>query len=234
MQAQTIVQKVPGAVDVNLEQQISVPQVTIKIDREKAARYGINVGEVADDIQTALNGETVSSVLEGSRSFDLSLRLQNESRNTVDAIREILVDAPALSAGVNSKIPLRQVADIQVQDEPYSISRENVHRVIVLGFNVQGRDLSAVISDTQKQINAKLKLPPGYYIEYGGQFESQRDANRTLFGLGALSLFGALLLLYKAFGTFHEALIVLFNLPLAMIGGIVALYLAGANMSVAG
>lgn len=233
LQAQTIVQKLPGAVDVNLEQQISVPQVTIKIDREKAARYGINVGEVADDIQTALNGETVSSVLEGSRSFDLSLRLQNESRNTVEAIREILVDAPALSAGVNSKIPLRQVADIQVQDEPYSISRENVHRVIVLGFNVQGRDLSAVISDTQKQINAKLKLPPGYYIEYGGQFESQRDANRTLFGLGALSLFGALLLLYKAFGTFHEALIVLFNLPLAMIGGIVALYLAGANMSVA-
>ncbi|MEO8003164.1 MAG: efflux RND transporter permease subunit [Arenimonas sp.] len=233
LQAQTIVQTVPGAVDVNLEQQISVPQVTIKIDREKAARYGINVGEVADDIQIALNGETVSSVLEGSRSFDLSLRLQNESRDTVEAIREILVDAPALNVGANSKIPLRQVADIQVQDEPYSISRENVHRVIVLGFNVHGRDLSAVISDTQKQINAKLKLPPGYYIEYGGQFESQRDANRTLFGLGALSLFGALLLLYKAFGTFHEALIVLFNLPLAMIGGIVALYLAGANMSVA-
>ena len=233
LQAQTIARGVQGAVDVNLEQQISVPQVTIKIDRDKAARYGINVGEVADDIQTALNGETVSSVLEGSRSFDLTVRLQTESRDTVEAIRDIFVDAPALNPPEGSKIPLRQVADIRVQDEPYSISRENVHRVIVLGFNVQGRDLSAVIGETQKQIEAKLKLPPGYYIEYGGQFESQRQANRTLFGLGALSLFGALLLLYKAFGTFREALIVMFNLPLALIGGIVALYLAGANMSVA-
>ena len=233
LQAQGIVQSVPGAVDVNLEQQISVPQVTITIDRDKAARYGINVGEVTDDIQTALNGDTVSTVLEGSRSFDLTLRLQNDSRSTVDAIREIFVDAPALNPPEGGKIPLRQVADIQVQDEPYAISRENVHRVIVLGFNVQGRDLSSVIADTQKQVAAKLKLPPGYYIEYGGQFESQRQANRTLFGLGALSLFGAFLLLYKAFGTFREALIVLFNLPLALIGGIVALYLAGANMSVA-
>ena len=233
LQAQAIVRNVPGAVDVNLDQQISVPQVTIKIDRDKAARYGINVGDVADDIQTALNGETVSSVLEGSRSFDLTLRLQSEARDTVDAIRDIPVDAPAMNPGQATKIPLRQVATIQVDDQPYAISRENVHRVIVLGFNVQGRDLSAVIGDTQARIASKLKLLPGYYIEYGGQFESQRDANRTLLGFGALSLLGALLLLYKAFGTFREALIVLFNLPLALIGGIVALYLAGANMSIA-
>jgi len=105
--------------------------------------------------------------------------------------------------------------------------------VIVLGFNVQGRDLGAVIAETRKRIGAKLELPAGYYIEYGGQFESQRQANRTLLGFGALALFGALLLLYKAFGTLREALIVLFNLPLALIGGIVALYLAGANLSVA-
>ncbi len=233
LQAQSIVRSVPGAVDVNLEQQISVPQVTIKIDREKAARYGINVGDVAKDIQTALNGETVSSVLEGSRSFDLTLRLHDEARNDVEAIRDILVDADALNPSQGTKLPLRLVADISVEDEPYSISRENVQRVIVLGFNVQGRDLGSVIGDTQAKITAKLKLPPGYYIEYGGQFESQRQANRTLMGFGALALFGALLLLYKAFGTFHEALIVMFNLPLAMIGGIVALFLAGANLSVA-
>jgi Cu/Ag efflux pump CusA len=233
LQAQSIVRAVPGAVDVNLEQQISVPQVTIKIDRNKAARYGINVGEVAEDIQTALNGETASSVLEGSRTFDLTVRLEGKARNSVEAIRDILVDAPALNPGQSTKIPLRQVADIQVEDEPYSISRENVHRVIVLGFNVQGRDLSSVISDTQARIGAKLKLPPGSFVEYGGQFESQRQANRTLLGFGALSLFGALLLLYKAFGTFREALIVMFNLPLALIGGIVALFLAGANLSVA-
>jgi len=128
---------------------------------------------------------------------------------------------------------LRAVADIGVGDQPYAISRENVQRVIVLGFNVEDRDLSAVIRDTQKQIANGLALPPGYYIEYGGQFESQRQANRTLLGFGALALFGAVLLLYKAFGSFREALIVLFNLPLAMIGGIVALYLAGANISIA-
>ncbi len=233
LQAQAIVGTVPGAVDINLEQQISVPQVTIKIDREKAARYGINVGDIAQDIQTGLNGEAVSSVLEGSRSFDLTLRLNDKARNNVEAIRDILVDATALNGAEGSKLPLRLVADISVRDEPYAISRENVQRVIVLGFNVEDRDLNSVIADTQNKIASKLKLPPGYYIEYGGQFESQRQANRTLLGFGALALLGALLLLYKAFGTFHEALIVMFNLPLAMIGGIVALYLAGANMSIA-
>ena len=233
LKAQSIVRDIPGVVDVNLEQQISVPQVTIRIDRDKAARYGVNIGDVADDIQNTLNGEAVSTVLEGRRTFDLTLRLQGEARNSVGAIRDIPVDAPALNPDAGAKIPLRQVADIRVDDQPYAISRENVHRLIVLGFNVQGRDLGAVIGDTQKQIAAKLSLPPGYFIEYGGQFESQQQANRTLFGFGALSLFGALLLLYKAFGTIREALLVMFNLPLAMIGGIVALYIAGANMSVA-
>jgi Cu/Ag efflux pump CusA len=130
-------------------------------------------------------------------------------------------------------VPLREVATIGVEEEPYSIGRESVRRLIVLGFNVQGRDLSSVIADAQKEIDAKLTLPAGYSIEYGGQFESQRAANRTLLSFGLLTLFGAVLLLYKAFGTFREALLVLFNLPLAMIGGIVALYLAGANLSVA-
>lgn len=233
LQAQSLVRNVPGAVDVVLEQQISVPQVTIQIDRQKAARYGVNVGEVAQDIQTALNGEVLSSVLEERRTFDLYLRLQSSARNTVEAIRDILIDAPALNPLEGAQLPLRQLAQIRVEDEPYAISRENVQRLIVLGFNVQGRDLSAVIRDTQAQIQSKLKLPSGYYIEYGGQFESQRQANRTLLAFGALALFAAVLLLYKAFGTFREALIVLFNLPLAMIGGIVALYFAGANLSVA-
>lgn len=232
-QVSTILQDVPGAVDINLEQQISVPQVNIRIDRDKAARYGINVGAVAEDIQTSLNGETLSSVLEGRRSFDLVLRLKANSRDNVAAIQDILVDAPALNPPEGGKVPLREVAKISVDDEPYAISRESVRRLIVLGFNVQGRDLSAVIADAQKAVGAKLKLPAGYSIEYGGQFESQRAANRTLLSLGLLALFGAVLLLYKAFGNFREAFLVLFNLPLAMIGGIVALFLAGANLSVA-
>ncbi len=232
-QVQGLLRSVPGAVDINLEQQIRVPQVTIKIDREKAARYGITVGDVAQDIKMSLNGEVVSQVLEGRRTFDLFVRLEQKARNNVAAIRDLLVDAPGLDPDRRAKVPLREVADVSVQDEPYAINRENVQRLIIVAFNVQGRDLTSVIRDTQSKIGAQIKLPPGYYIEYGGQFESQQQANRTLLRFGALTLFGALLLLYKVFGTFREALLVLFNLPLAMIGGIVALFLAGANMSVA-
>jgi CzcA family heavy metal efflux pump len=232
-QTQALLRSVPGAVDINLEQQIRVPQVTIKIDRAKAARYGITVGDVAQDIRMSLNGEVLSSVLEGRRTFDLYVRLEHTSRNSVEAIRDLLVDAPTLNPGGNVKVPLREVADVEVQDEPYSINRESVQRLITVAFNVQDRDLASVIRDTQSKIGDQVKLPPGYYIEYGGQFESQRQANRTLLSFGILALFGAVLLLYKVFGTFREALLVLFNLPLAMIGGIVALYFAGADMSVA-
>ena len=230
---QQVLHGVPGAVDVNLEQQIRVPQVTINIDRAKAARYGIAVGDIAQDIQMSLNGEILSSVQEGSRTFDLSVRLEQTARNSVAAIRDLLVDAPSLNPDGKAKIPLREVAEVAVQDEPYSINRESVQRLIVVGFNVQGRDLASVIRDTQSKIDAEVKLPSGYHIEYGGQFESQRQANQTLLRFGLLALFGAAMLLYKVFGTLREALLVLFNLPLAMIGGIVALYLAGANMSVA-
>lgn len=232
-QVQDLLHKVPGAVDINLEQQINVPQVTIKIDRSKAARYGIAVGDVAQDIQLALNGETVSSVLEKRRTFDLYVRLGDAARNSVEAIRNLPVDAPGINPDGKATIPLREVATIEVSDEPYSINREKVQRLIVLGFNVQERDLASVIKEAQSKINQQIKLPPGYFIEYGGQFQSQQEANRTLLSLGALALVGALLLLFKVFGTFREAFLVLFNLPLAMIGGIVALYFAGANMSVA-
>ena len=228
--AQDLVQKVPGAVDINLQQQINVPQVTIRIDHKRAARYGLKVGEVAGDISTFLNGQTVSTVLEGQRTFDLYVRLEEQGRNTVRAIRDMLIDLPG-SGG--AKLPLRAVADVEVQDEPYQINRENVQRLITLSFNVQGRDLGSVIGDVQKSIASDLKLPAGYYVEYGGQFQSQQEANRVLLGFGLLALFGAVLLLFKAFGNLREALLVLSNLPLAMIGGVVALFLAGGDMSTA-
>ncbi|MDE1153736.1 MAG: efflux RND transporter permease subunit [Micavibrio sp.] len=232
-QVQDLLHGVNGAVDINLEQQINVPQVTIKINRVKAARYGVAVGDVAQDVQMALNGETVSSILEQRRTFDLYVRLANSARNSVETIGELPIDAPGINSEGRATIPLREVADVNISDEPYSVNRENVQRLIVIGFNVQERDLASVIKETQSKIAAKVKLPPGYYIEYGGQFQSQQEANRTLLSFGALALLGAVLLLYKVFGTFREAFLVLFNLPLAMIGGIVALYLAGGNMSVA-
>ena len=230
-QIQTIVVKVTGAVDVNLEQQIQVPQISISVDRERAARYGIGAGDVLKDVELYLNGETVSKVLEGQRTFDLHVRLGNPDRIGVADVRDMLIDAPALHQG--GKLPLRAVADVRVEDKPYIINREAATRRIVIGFNVEGRDLGSVIGETQQKIAAQIKLPPGYYVEYGGQFQSQQEANRVLTGFGVLAVFVALVLLYQAFGNFREALLVLLNLPLAMIGGVVSLYLFGADMSVA-
>lgn len=244
-QTQALLETVPGAVDINLEQQISVPQLDIRLDRARLARYGMNVGDVAEDLQTLLNGTTVSSVIDGAQSVDLVLRLPDEARDRLDTLRDILIDAPALgsapppdtagiavSAARATAVPLREIADLSIVDAPYAISRENVRRVLVVGFNVEGRDLAATLHDTQAALQ-KLPLPPAYYLAYGGQFESQQQAHRTLLRFGLLALFGAALLLYQAFGRLRDALLVLCNLPLALIGGVVALALAGASLSVA-
>lgn len=231
---QTLLQNIKGVVDINKEQQINVPEVTIKLDREKANRYGMKIGDIASTIQMYLNGETVSSILEGRKSFDLFVRLNAENRNNVQTIQDMLIDATALNKGEETiKIPLRAVAKVSVEDEPYAIGRENVQRLTIVSFNVQGRDLGSVIHEIQTEIQKKIKSPPGYYIEYGGQFESQQQATNTLLSLGSLVLFAALLLLYKAFVSFRDALLVMFNLPLALIGGVIALFFAGADMSIA-
>jgi Cu/Ag efflux pump CusA len=222
-----------GVVDINKEQQIDVPQLIIKIDREKAARYGINVGQIAVDVQMLLNGMSVSSILEGQRSFDLFVRLAESGRDSIKAVQDMLIDAHGLSTDGTSKIPLRAVAQVSVQDQPYSINRENVQRLIVVAFNVQSRDLGSVIQDIQTRIKEKIKLPSGYFVEYGGQFESQQQANRVILTFGSLAIFAALLLLFKVFGTFREAFLVMFNLPLALIGGVISLFIASGDMSVA-
>jgi CzcA family heavy metal efflux pump len=227
-----VMQSVHGVADLALEQQINVPQLIIKIDREKAARYGIQVGELSDTIETLLNGTVVSQVLEERKTFDLSIRLKASARQDIDAIRDIPVDAPALGGNSGVKIPLREVADIHFEGRPYFINRENVQRRIVVQCNVAGRDLNSLIAEAQKNIAGQVKLPPGYFIQYGGQFESQQEAQRILliFGLGAVV--GIFLMLYQAFGTARESLLVMLNLPLALIGGVVAIYLTGGDLSV--
>jgi len=232
-----IMQTVKGVEDLMLEQQINVPQVTIKIDREKASRYGLKVGELAETIETVLNGLTVSQVLEGQKSFDLFVRLQDKARSDLESIRNILVDAPALQTEDShgeAKIPLRQVADVRFEERPYFINREDVQRRIVVSCNVAGRDLNSLIVEAQKKIGEQVvpKLPSGYFVQYGGQFESQQQAQRILilFGIGAVA--GIFLILFQAFGTTREALLVMLNLPLALIGGVVAIFLTGRDMSV--
>ena len=227
-------QTVHGAVDLSLEQQIDVPQLIIKMDREKASRYGINVGDLSGTIETLLNGNTVLQVLEGQKTFDLFVRLNQSARNGIDSIRNILVDAPALDKDGGTKIPLRAVAGVRFEQRPYFINREDVQRRIVVQCNVSGRDLNSLISEAQKKIAGQVKLPPGYCIQYGGQFESQQQAQRILilFGIGALV--GIFLMLFQAFGTTREALLVMINLPLALIGGVIAIYITGRDLSVPG
>lgn len=226
-----LVEDVSGAVDVNLEQQIRVPQVSIRVDRDRAIRYGIGAGDALKDVEMYLNGETVSKVLEGQRTFDLHVRVGDANRVAIADVRDLLVDAPALKEG--GKLPLRAVAQVGVEETPYFINREAATRRVVVAFNVEGRDLGSVIKETQDKIAAAVKLPTGYFIEYGGQFQSQEEANRVLIGFGALAVFVALILLYQAFGNFREAFLVLLNLPLAMIGGVVSLFIFGADLSVA-
>ncbi|ASQ46974.1 efflux RND transporter permease subunit [Legionella clemsonensis] len=228
-----LIKDIPGIVDINKEQQINVPQLIIKIDREKAAYYGINVGQISEDIQTLLNGVQVSSVLEGQRSFDLYLRLAESGRQSVKAVHDMLIDVHGSNAPQTEKIPLRAVAEISEQEQPFLINRENVQRMVVIAFNVQGNDLGAVIREVKQRIKEQIKLPSGYFIQYGGQFETQQQAARTILFLGSLAIVAMLLLLYKAFGTLREAILVLFNLPLALIGGIFSLFFASGEMSIA-
>lgn len=230
---ESLLKKMPDVVDINKEQQIDVPQLIIKIDRQKAARYGIRVGQISEDVQILLNGLRISSVLEGQRSFDLYLRMTESGRNSVRDVQDMLVDAHGNGIENGDKIPLRAVAQISEEEQPFAISRENVQRMITLGFNVQGRDLGSVIKEVQQKIKADIQIPQGYFIEYGGQFESQQQAQRTLLFLGILAIITMFLLLYKAFGRSSEALLVLCNLPLALIGGIISLFFISREMSMA-
>ncbi len=229
-----VMQTVRGVEDLSLEQQIDVPQLIIKVDREKASRYGLTVGDLTETVETLLNGITVSQVLEGRKSFDLYVRLQDSAHNDIASIRNILVDAPALAPNGDAKVPLRQVADVEFEQRPYFINREDVQRRIVVSCNVAGRDLNGLIAEAQSKIGEQIvpKLPRGYFIQYGGQFESQQQAQRVLLLFGIGVIVGIFLMLYQAFGTTREALLVMVNLPLALIGGVIAIYFTGRDLSV--
>ncbi len=227
-QVRDIIETVKGVEDLQLEQQIDVPQVVVKYDREKAARYGLNVGDLAEITETSLNGTAVSQVLEGQRTFDLFIRLNEESRNNIEATKNILIDTPT-----GAKIPLREVADIHIENRPYTINREQVQRRIVVQFNVAGRDLNSVITEAKQKIESQVKLPSSdYFIEYGGQFESQQRATKVLTIFGIVAILGIFMMLYQAFGSARESVMVMVNLPLALIGGVYAVFLTGGELSI--
>ncbi|MGQ4646456.1 efflux RND transporter permease subunit [Lyngbya aestuarii] len=220
--------EIPGIVDLLLEPQVPVKQVQIKFDRAAAARYGLNVGDLSEIVETALNGRVVSQVLEKQQLFDLVVWLKEEYRNNLDTISNILVDTPN-----GSKIPLAQVAKINYGTGPNTINRENVSRLIVVSANVTGRDLGSVVAQIQAQLKKAVQLPPGYFIQYGGQFESEQRASQNLLVYGSLALIAIAILMYFAVKSLSATMMIMLNLPLAITGGIFSVALGGGVLSVA-
>ncbi len=223
-----VMETVRGVADLQLEQQMDVPQLRIRADRNALARYGMTVGQLAEAIDVAFNGENVSQVLEEGRSFDLVVRLPDHLRANADAIAGVMFDTPT-----GQWVPLSQLAQIAVERGPNAISRENVQRKIVVQANVAGRDLGSTVEDIRQAVRERVQLPAGYHVEYGGQFEAQAESTRVLGALSLLSIAAIFLILFAEFRSARTATLVMANLPLALIGGVMAVLLTGRVVSVA-
>jgi len=226
-QIQNVISGIDGLVDVSVEQQTETPQLQIRANRNMLARYGITVEEFNSFIELAFAGEKLADIYEGQRSFDLVLRLNRNYTESIEQVKSALID---IAGG--RKIPLEEIADIVSVGGPNSISRENVQRKIVVSANVSGRDLKGVVEDIKKNINQNIKLPEGYRIEYGGQFESAENASRTLFIASLLAICIIFLLLYGEFKNVTLSTIVMLNLPLALIGGVFAVFFTSDIVSI--
>ncbi|WP_310571363.1 efflux RND transporter permease subunit [Gemmatimonas sp.] len=219
---------VPGVADLQLEQQMDVPQLHVRADRAALGRYGMTVGQLAEAIDVAFNGEAVSQVLEEGRSVDLVVRFPESARANADAIALVAFDTPS-----GQRVPLSQLATVAVTRGPNTISREDVQRKIVVQANVAGRDLGSTVSDIQRVVNEQVMLPVGYHVSYGGQFEAQAESTRTLSLLSLLSVAAIFLILYSEFRSARTAMLVMANLPLALIGGVLAVFVTSRVVSIA-
>ena len=225
-QIKASVQDVEGVADLNVEQQVERPQLKIEPKREMLAKYGITPPEFAEIVNVMLAGEVVSQVYEGNKSFDLTLKVDDDYRTTTERIRNLIVDAGG------RKIPFSYIAEISSSTGPNTINRENVARKIVISANVAGRDLRGVVNDMQKKINSEIKLPEGYHIEYGGQFESEQAASRILLITSIFSIMVIFMLLFAQFRSVTQSAVILLNLPLALIGGVFTIFLTDGVISI--
>ena len=217
---------IDGIADLNVEQQIERPQLQIRPKREMLARYGITLPAFAEFVEVALGGRVVSQVYDEGRSFDVTVKASDASRNDMERIGELMLD------GTDGKVPLSYVADIVSTSGPNAIGRENAQRLIVVSANVADRDLHSVVGDIQEMIREKVDLPEGYHIEYGGQFESEQAASRVLSLMSIISLLIIFLLLFQEFRSLSVSGIIMLNLPLALIGGIVSIWLTSGEVSI--
>lgn len=225
-QIKNLLPEIDGVVDANIEQQVGRPQIDIRPRRELLARYGITINEFTRFIRVTLAGEPVSQVYENGLPYDLTVKVAENNRNSIDNISSLMIDSNI------GKIPLGDVADIISTTGPNTINRENVSRRIVISANVDGRDLRSVVNDIRDRVNEEIKLPEGYFLNYGGQFESEAQASRTLAWATIGAVLIILMLLYHEFRDIRQSLIILANMPLAIIGGVMILVITGGELNI--
>ena len=225
-QIKEAIQGIDGIADLTLEQQIERPQLQIKPKRDMLAKYGIPLPEFSEFINVALSGKVVSQVYEGGKVFDLTVKVHDDDKANMEQIGNLMIDANG------QKVPLHYVAEILPLVGPNTISRENVQRKIVVSANVAGRDLNGVVKDIQKTVGEQITLPEGYHVEYGGQFESEQAASRTLFLTSVISILLIFLLLFNEFHSMPLSSIIMLNLPLAIIGGILSIWFTSGIISI--
>jgi len=227
-EVRNIMASVRGVVDLRVETQTPIPQLQITIDRQAASLHGLRTGEINEMLETYLNGRVVSQVLEGQRSFDLILRADQLHRSDFEAIRNLLIDTPG-----GARIPLREMASVKADQGPNQVFRENGQRRMVVQCNIAGRDLGSTVNEIRSRVGKNLALPPGYFILYGGQFESQQRATRTIALTSIFVVFAIFTLLYHRFNNCRIAILIMMNLPLAAVGSVVAIFWTGGNLSIA-
>jgi CzcA family heavy metal efflux pump len=224
----SVMSTIPGVVDLQVEKQVLIPQLHVNIDRQQAKKYGVMAGEVAEYGELAMNGRSVGQILEEQRTYDLVMRLTDEARNDPDAIKRIPIDTVG-----GQVLPLGVLANVEEAKGPNIINRENVRRRIVIQANVSERDLVSAVSEIQQRLGAEVKLPEGYFVTYGGQFESQASASRLIAILSLFSLAGMFIVLYAHFRSVMFAVQIMLNIPMAFIGSVIGVLLMGGTLSIA-
>jgi len=226
-EALKIINTVEGVTDAKAERVAGLPQITVRYNKDKMALYGLKIGELNKVLRMGFAGESAGVIYEGEKRFDLVVRLAENSRNDISSIKSLFITLPS-----GNQIPLEQIAEVQFEDGPMQISRDDGKRRIVVGFNVRGRDVESVVDDIKEKLSAKFKLPAGYYVTYGGQFENLIDANKRLAVAVPVALALILVLLYFTFKSIKQALLIFTAIPLSAIGGVLALWLRGMPFSI--
>ncbi|MFN0031274.1 MAG: efflux RND transporter permease subunit [Flavobacteriales bacterium] len=224
----SVISEVEGAVDVQVEKQVMVPQLLIRINRDALVRYGLQSGKVAEDLEIFYNGKVTGQLLEGGKSFDILLRTADEERNNIESIKQTLIDTP--DGGL---IPLGQIADIEYTSSVNSIMHENAQRKITVSCNVQGKDLATTVEAIQKNVGEQVVLPEGYYLRYGGQYESQKESSRLILWMSLVAFAGIFIVLFSHFRSYRIVLQIMLNIPLALVGSVAAVWITGGTFSIA-